>query len=240
MAFRPGPAVAEEKRGPLRPEAVAFDAIGTLFDLAPVGARLRDVGLPREKLEEWYARLLRDAAALDITGVYRPFRQVAAGTLEAMLADAGKKADGERAEAFLSAFSELPAYPDAAPAFQRLTEAGVRVLVLTNGGADATAKLLKRAQLDAHVERVVSIDEVRRWKPAREVYRHAAGLAKVKPERLALVAAHDWDVHGAHRAGLVTGFVARKAGYHPAMDGPHVRGESLQHVADALVALPKS
>jgi len=139
----------------------------------------------------------------------------------------------------LAAFAELPAFPDVAPAFEALRKAGVRIFLLTNGGADSTAKLLAKAKLDGLVERIVSIDEVKHWKPAREVYLHAAEVAKAKPGHLALVAAHDWDVHGASRAGLVTGFVARKKGYHPLLDKPDVNGPTLKEVADGLLALPK-
>ena len=39
------------------------------------------------------------------------------------------------------------------------------------------------------------------WKPAREVYLWAAGVCAVAPDRLALVAAHGWDVRGASAPG---------------------------------------
>lgn len=131
------------------------------------------------------------------------------------------------------------AYPDVAPAFERLREAKVRIVTLTNGSAENTGKLLVRAKLDGMVERTVAVDEVKRWKPAKEVYLHAAKAAKVEPTRMALMAAHDWDCHGASRAGLLTGFVARNGkGYHPAMDPPDLQGPTLKEIVDGLLALP--
>ena len=115
-----------------------------------------------------------------------------------------------------------------------------RVVTLTNGTPDATRKLLKRAGIDRIVERVITVEEVKKWKPAREVYLHAAEVLKVPPARLALVAAHDWDCHGAGRAGLTAGFVARgRAAYNPAMDPPTVKGTTLKEVVDALLTLPE-
>lgn len=233
----PPAAAADEKRR-VRPTVVAFDVIETLFDLRPLREPLKDAGLPAAALGEWFARMLRDAMALTLTGVYKPFAEVAKGTLQAMLADAEVVAKAKQVEAVLAGFAELLPHPDVAPAFERLKEAKVRVITLTNGSAENTKKLLKGAKLGGLVERVATIDEVKRWKPAKEVYLHAAKAAEVEPGRMALVAAHDWDCHGAARAGLATGFVARDGkGFHPAMDPPDVTGPSLKEVVDGLLAL---
>lgn len=235
----PPRAAADERKRRVRPAVVAFDVIETLFNLDPLRDRLTQAGLPADALGEWFARMLRDAMSLSMTGVYKPFREVAKGTLQAMLAEAKVDAKPKQIDPVLAGFAELPAHPDVALAFERLREAKVRVITLTNGSAENTKKLLDQAKLDGLVERSVSIDEVKRWKPAKEVYLYAADAAKVEPARMALVAAHDWDCHGAARAGLVTGFVARKGtGYHPAMDPPDLRGPTLKEAIDGLLALP--
>ena len=70
------------------------------------------------------------------------------------------------------------------------------------------------------------------------VYLYAAEVLGVSPDRLALVAAHDWDCHGAKRAGLTTGWVSRKAGgFGVPFAPPDVRGEDLTEVAAKLLAL---
>jgi 2-haloacid dehalogenase len=229
----------QPKRKPRRPVCVAFDVVETLFPLEPLRDRLKKAGLPGEALEPWFSRLIRDAFALDATGVFKSFPDVARATLEGIFAAQGKKIDREAVDHVLAGFGELDAHPDAAPAFKRLRDADVRVFALTNGSAALTQKLLKRNRLDALVERVVSIDEVRRWKPNREVYLHAAKVAKVTPDRLALVAVHSWDVHGSARAGLVTGWVSRlEKQFHSLMGPPDVKGETLDEVARALIGLP--
>lgn len=222
-----------------RPTAVVFDVVETLFSLEPLQDRLRAAGLPGEALEGWFAGFLRDGLALDATGVYQPFKEVAVGTLLGVLAEHGLQPDRGVAENVVKGFAELPAHPDVAPALQRLRKAGVRVATLTNGGAEATRALLERAGLEELVERVISVEEVRHWKPRREVYRHAARILGVEPGSLALIAAHAWDTHGAARAGLVAGFVARKGEPFPAsMTPPDVTGATLEEVVLALMALP--
>jgi len=52
------------------------------------------------------------------------------------------------------------------------------------------------------------------------------------------VAAHDWDCHGAKRAGLTTGFVSRKSGgYGAPFAPPDVAGDDLTEVVAGLLAL---
>lgn len=132
----------------------------------------------------------------------------------------------------------MPAHPDVRPAFQALRDAGVRVVTLTNGSAEATTKLLKAEGLDGFVEKAISIDEVRHWKPARAVYLHAAKVTGTRPEELALVAAHAWDIHGAAEAGLTTGWVARtEKHFPPVLRAPDVKGETLTEVAEHLLRL---
>lgn len=47
--------------------------------------QLRGLGLPGETLEIWFARLLRNAFALDASGTYQPFGEVARRTLEVLV-----------------------------------------------------------------------------------------------------------------------------------------------------------
>jgi 2-haloacid dehalogenase len=225
---------------PRRPAAVAFDVMETLFPLDPLREPLVGLGLPPQALEIWFARTLRDGFALAAAGAFRPFVEVATGTLRGLLAEHGRPPDPSACSGVLGRLSRLPARPDAGAAMMRLREAGIRVLALANGGRDVTRSLLEGAGLIGFVEQVVSIDDARAWKPRAEVYRYAAGQADVEPARLGLIAAHAWDCHGAGRAGLVTGWVSRpERVFNPALGSPDVQGETLSEVAAALLRLPE-
>ena len=120
---------------PQRPEALAFDVVETLFSLDAVARRLAVLGAPEGAPQLWFARLLRDGFALAACGDYRPFRDVAASSLRAVLPDA----DDEAVESVLAGLSELEAHPDTDPGLRRAAEAGVRIVTLTNGSAQSTA-----------------------------------------------------------------------------------------------------
>lgn len=219
-----------------RPHVVAFDVIETLFSLETLKPRFTDTGLPGHRLETWFARLLRDAFALDMSGVYKPFREVASATLASML---GQEPGGdvrEKIDHVIGGFAELDAHADVTPAMSALRDAGIRIATLTNGSAEVTSALLERAGARHFVDKVISIDEIEHWKPHPAPYLHCARTLEVEPDRLALVAAHPWDIQGAQRCGLITGYVARDGkNFVSVMEAPDVQGTTLAEVVAKLI-----
>ncbi len=219
---------------PPRPHAVAFDVVETSFSLDAVAEALERVGVGRETLAPFFASLLRDAFALSAAGDPHPFVEVARATLTTV---APALADEARVEV-MSSFRALDPQPDLAPALDRLAAAEVPALALTNGSAEVTAGLFDRAGLADRIDRIISVDEARVWKPRAELYLYAAEVMSVAPGALALVAVHPWDLHGASRAGLLTGWVSRHdAGYPDVFAPPDVSGADLVTVVEGLLAL---
>ena len=192
-----------------RPSAVAFDVVETLMPLEPLAARFERTGLPRPALREWFTRLLLYGVGLSAAGDYVPFPDVAA---EALRAVSGYRLADQDVEYVLAGLADLPAHPDAEPAMLRLAGAGVRGCCLTNGSADTTAAFLARTGLEPHVERVISVAEAGSWKPPARVYHHAADVLGLPPERVALVAVHAWDCHGAVGPRAPPGGITERVG----------------------------
>ena len=217
-----------------RPEVVAFDVNETLLDLAPVRAALVEAGRPDSLLATVFARTLLTGIAAASTGAWCRFRD-AFDTALAQESDLDAAARGLVADAF----GELAPHPDVEPALRRLGEAGIRVVTLTHGSPGVAEAGLERGGVTPLVERSLSSEVIRAWKPAREVYLWAAGVCDVRPDRMALVAAHGWDVLGAQRAGLTGAWFPRSERVYPAVyEAPHVTAPDLGGVVDALLALP--
>lgn len=218
----------------MRPHVVAFDVNETIVSLEPVRERLVGAGEPPATLELFFARTLQHCFVLATLGEWRPFREVAQAALQQStgLSD-------EQIGHVLAAFAELPPQPDVEPAFQRLAAAGVRILALTHGPASTATAMLERTGLAQYVEHVITGETVRSFKPARAPYLYGCAVCGVEPARMALVAAHAWDCHGARRAGLTTGWVARLERTVPDIyDRADVVGSTLVEVADEMLALP--
>jgi 2-haloacid dehalogenase len=213
---------------------VAFDVNETLLDLAPVGAALVEHGQPADLMPTVFARTLLTGFAGTVTGTWFPFR----AAFETALAQLTDLSAGDRARV-AGAFLELSPHPDVEPALRRLAAAGVRVVTLTHGSPGVAEAGLSRGGITPLVERTLSAESIRAWKPAREVYLWAAGVCGVAPEQMALVASHAWDVHGAQRAGLTGAFVPRAERVYADVYGvPDVQAGSLAEVVDRLLALP--
>lgn len=193
-----------------------FDAMGTLFDLAPLRERLGEAAT-----EAWFQRILHSAATLTILGEFVPFGELARTTLATTCAKLAIDADQDDV---LAQLQRLPPADGAREALERAD----RAFVLTNGGREAGETLLRNAGLDDLVERVFGVDEVRAYKPDPRPYRlvlETAGDAT-------LVAAHAWDVVAAVRAGLPAVWVNRdeRAWPFPEELAPHATVASLADV----------
>jgi 2-haloacid dehalogenase len=228
------PAPDDASAGRLRPAVVAFDVNETLLDLEPVRATLVELGRPADLLPAVFSRTLLTGIAGALVGSWCRFRDA----FETALAQATDLDPAERAQV-ADAFSELAPHPDVEPALRRLTEAGVRAVTLSHGSPGIAEAGLARGGLTPLVERCLSSESIRAWKPSPEVYLWAAGACDVVPARMALVAAHGWDVLGAQRAGLTGAWFPRTERSYPAVyDAPHVHGADLAGAVDALLALP--
>ncbi len=217
-----------------RPEVVAFDVNETLLDLAPVRATLVEAGEPEALLRTVFARALLTGFAAAVVGDRCTFRDA----FDSALAQESPLPAAARA-GVLDAFAELSPHPDVEPAMRRLTEAGVRVVTLSHGSPGVAEAGLARGGLTPLVEASLTSEAIGAWKPAREVYLWAAGRCGVAPERLALVAAHGWDVLGAQRAGLTGAWFPRSERvYPPVYEAAHVQGEDLMGAVEGLLALP--
>ena len=217
-----------------RPEVVAFDVNETLLDLAPVRAALVEHGEAADVLTVVFARTLATGFAAGVTGTWFRFR----AAFESALAQTTGLDAGAR-EQVADAFGALVPHRDVEPALRRLAEAGVRVITLSHGAPGVAESALARGGIAPLVERTLTSESIRAWKPAREVYLWAAGVCDVAPDRLALVAAHGWDVHGAERAGLTGAWFPRaERAYPDVFERPAVLAGDIGAAVDALLALP--
>jgi 2-haloacid dehalogenase len=98
---------------------------------------------------------------------------------------------------------------------------------------------LDGAELRTYLRGVLTCEDIHSFKPPARVYRWACQQVDAPVERVALVAAHSWDVHGAVRAGLVGGLATRLEGAVPdVVTRPHVAAHGLDTVVERLLALP--
>jgi 2-haloacid dehalogenase len=153
--------------------------------------------------------LLRHSLVATLTDGYQPFDVLAADALRLVAAKAARDIDQETAEPVIAGMRHLRAHPDVRPTLERLRAAGFRTATLSNSPGSVLVDQLAHAGIGDPFDTVMSVDPVRRFKPHPATYRSAAQRLGAPIGGLRLVAAHDWDVTGAIRAGAHAAFIGR-------------------------------
>jgi 2-haloacid dehalogenase len=219
------------------PRVIVFDLMGTLLDFRALDPYFERFFGDAAVRKQWFMQTLQLAMAAMLTNAYEDFGVQADTGLEITARHYKVSLLGEEKNLILSTLRKLRPYPEVAQSLQRLRDAGLRLATLTNSTAQTAEAQLTYAGLRDYFEQVISTDEIHCFKPAPQVYHLAAKRLSVEPEQMRLVAAHDWDVTGALRAGCAAAFVARPGQVmNPFGPQPDVRGADLGEVAEKILA----
>jgi 2-haloacid dehalogenase len=223
------------------PGILVFDVNETLLDLSVLRpgftALLGDPGA----MGEWFVRMLHGSLLANHLGAYRPFGEIGAEALVTMARRRGIEVSRADADAVVEGMRRLPAHPEVPAALDRLREAGFRAVALTNGSADVASDQMANAGIADRFERIMSVDSVRRFKPAPEVYLHAAAMLDAEVDEMTMVASHDWDLLGARSVGMPGAFLERPGVvWGMAPDPPEVRAGDLDGLATILIQRSRS
>lgn len=220
-------------------KVLVFDVMETLLDLGPVREQfVRVFGDPRP-MGEWFARLLHGSLVATVADTYEDFGTIGGRALDFVSWREGHDLSEEDRQAILGTMRLLPPHPEVPEALARLNSAGFPLATLTNSSRQTAGAQLEQAGLAELFEHVLSVEEVRRFKPAPEPYLMAAERLGVRPAEMRLVAAHDWDVWGA-KAGCAAAFVARGDMPFALGEGPEIVGPDLSAVAEAILSVDKT
>jgi 2-haloacid dehalogenase len=216
---------------------LVFDVNETLLDVRAMEPGFAEQVGDGALLAPWFSLMVRNSMVAALTDSYAPFPEQGVAALVTVAAAAGIDVDETTARTVVSLMETLPAHPDVAPALGRLSDAGFRLGTLTNSPSAVAERQLSNAGIAGFFEERLSVDAVRTFKPAPAPYRHAAERFAVPIAAMRMIAAHDWDVTGAMRAGAAGAFVARRgASLGPLSEIPDVIGDDLLAVADQLIA----
>ena len=206
---------------------------GTLLDPAamaePLGGSEEDVELVHRALEATVLAAMTET----LTGAHHGFADLLAASVDRALARDGRS---ELAGPVIDAAARMEPFPEALEAIDLLRTAGFGVGVLTNSSVATAHNLLAESGLE--LDPILGCDTVGAFKPAPAVYRYGCEQVGLPPKQVTMVAAHWWDIAGARRAGLETGWVSRQERAWLRADPeliPGVWGADLLELARALV-----
>ena len=225
-------------KAPLRPTVIVFDVNETLIDittLEPLFERIfDDAGVMRE----WFAQLILYSEAVTLSGIYVNFGELAAGVFR-MIGEIRQRKIGEtEIDELKKLLRNMPPHAGVTEALIRLKKAGFRLVTLTNSPPSPGLGPLDQAGLAEHFEHMFSVDAVRKFKPASEVYKMVADALEVELTDLCLVAAHAWDTLGAQAAGCAGALVTLPGNavlHVPGLPVPDIVAQDFPNVVDNII-----
>jgi 2-haloacid dehalogenase len=213
-----------------------FDVNETLLDLSPLRIDFEDVFGSSDPMDEWFARLLHGSLVSNQLNEYRAFGVIGVEALLIVAERHGIDLDEATATEVVTRLAILPAHLDVIPALERLLDAGFRTAALTNSSTKAANVQIENAGLHTFIQRVVSVEEVGRFKPDPATYRHAARVMGVEVSQSLLISAHDWDAAGALHAGAGAAFLQRPGSlWSLPSPMPGVVATDLRAISDQLI-----
>lgn len=183
--------------------AYVFDAYGTLLDVhAAIGKHRDKVGADASAFSElWRVKQLEYSWTLTLMGRYVPFWTLTERALDFCFAKF-PKVDRALRPALLDAYKQLGAYADARPLLEALRKRGIRTAILSNGSADMLKSAVEAAMFTDVLDFVLSVDDVKGFKPGRNVYQLAIDKLAVGAGDIAFISSNRWDVAGAANFGF--------------------------------------
>ena len=153
---------------------VVFDVNETLLDLSALKPHFGRAFGDGSVQTEWFSLLLQSSLLATITNDYHDFGTLAEAALSMTAERRGVTLSEEDKSSILKGVRALPPHPEVPESLQRLQDAGYRLATFTNSAPDAAEAQIEHAGLTGYFERVLSVDPVRKFKPALETYEYAA------------------------------------------------------------------
>jgi 2-haloacid dehalogenase len=188
-------------------DALVFDAYGTLFDVHSVASRCESFwpGKGAALSQLWRTKQLEYSWQRSLMQRYAPFSQVTREALAYACEALGLQLTVTQMEALMGEYQMLSVYPDVASSLEKLS--GHKTAILTNGSPDMIEPLVKQSGL--RFDAVLSVDAVKIFKPAPQVYELASTQLTVPANRIGFVSSNGWDALGAKSFGFAVYWINR-------------------------------
>jgi 2-haloacid dehalogenase len=216
----------------MRVEALVFDAYGTLYDVHSVARRCETCfpGKGTALSQLWRAKQLEYTWQRSLMQRYAPFSTVTREALAYSCAALGLDL-GEHERVLMDEYLHLAPFPEVRAALSRLPG---KKAILSNGSPDLLEPLVRNSRL--HFDAVLSVDELRIYKPAPQVYELAVRRLGVPKEAIGFVSSNCWDALGAKSFGFTVYWINRSNAPVDALGFmPDAQVKSLAELADEVL-----
>ena len=195
--------------------ALVFDAYGTLYDVQSVRSLADDLCGDKGEIvtQLWRLKQLEYTWLRTLMRAYQDFWSVTRAALEFALTSVGLEPAPSLCEQLMGRYLHLNLYPEAA---QALASLGNRKLaILSNGSPRMLEMLVSSSGIAGLLTEVISVDQVKVYKPEPACYALVAPALRVAREEVLFISSNGFDVAGAKRYGFQVAWIERAAAIPP-------------------------
>jgi len=181
-----------------------FDAYGTLYDVHSVAARCESCfpGKGAQLSQLWRAKQLEYTWQRSLMQHYVPFSTVTREALAYGCEALKLELSVAQMEGLMGEYTRLSLYSDVGATLKKI--AGKKA-ILSNGSPDILLPLVENSGLE--LDAVISVDELKVFKPAPQVYQLAVETLQTK--NIGFVSSNCWDAIGAKSYGFTVYWINR-------------------------------
>ena len=195
------------------PQAVLFDAYGTLFDVYSVAALAERLfpGFGERLAAGWRDKQIEYTRLVSMAGRRRSFRDLTRAGLRFAAERLGLQLTDEAEDRLMAQYQHLEPFPENREVVLELKRRGVRTGILSNGDVDMLAELVANSGFAELLDPVLSVEATGRFKTDPATYALGPQALDLQPGSILFVSSNCWDAIGATWYGYTTLWVNRFA-----------------------------
>jgi 2-haloacid dehalogenase len=184
-------------------EACVFDAYGTLFDVNSAARAARDsLGEKWQPLADmWRAKQLQYTWLRGLAGHHADFWQVTGDALDFAFSTLQLEDPTLRAR-LMNLYLVPEAYPEVPDTLKSLKAARMKLAILSNGTPTMLTAAVVNAGIADLFDAVLSVEEVKVFKPHPSVYGLACERLNLPASRICFLSSNGWDAYSGKAFGF--------------------------------------
>jgi 2-haloacid dehalogenase len=223
---------------------IAFDAYGTLFDVYSIGELAEELfpGNGQALALMWRDRQIEYTRLVTMSDpnplgskYYLPFWDITVLSLHYVCKRIGLTLTAVSEKRLMDQYAKLTCFADSLHVLKSIKEQGHATAILSNGSKEMLNVVVQSGGLAPYLDRVLTVEEVRLFKTAPQVYELLLKAFPVQKQEILFVSSNAWDALAAKWFGLDVFWVNRLN--HPFEEigtPPNYEGRTLSEVLAIL------
>ena len=190
-------------------KAIIFDAYGTLFDVNSAAEKCKNkIGDKWEPFANYWRTIQLEYTWLrSLMNRHEDFWQITEDSLDKSMKIF--KINTSMKNELLDLYRALSIFPEVSETLKILKEKKYKLAILSNGTPSLLKELVSSNNLENIFDDVLSVEEVKTYKPHPNVYSIPIKKYQIKKNQFAYLSANSWDVSAAGNFGFNAVWVNR-------------------------------